>query len=200
LAPTLSELRIGWTLLALLTAAALLPASPGLVVGVVWLLALLPGSVVLAHPRAATRAAEALRGGLTGRMSWLRVALTAGLLTFAAMVYSVSAALLLATALLSAMLVAASRGGADRARAVLEHALPLAAALVLVLVPLEFVLRIPSVARQFGLPVERARQEESYPAPPPKGVRGVRFIPPLRSHVRAGPGMGRRGPPRLLLQ
>jgi lysophospholipase L1-like esterase len=162
LAPTLSELRIGWTLLALLTAAALLPASPGLVVGVVWLLALLPGSVVLAHPRAATRAAEALRGGLTGRMSWLRVALTAGLLTFAAMVYSVSAALLLATALLSAMLVAASRGGADRARAVLEHALPLAAALVLVLVPLEFVLRIPSVARQFGQPVERARQEESY--------------------------------------
>ena len=158
----LSESRTGWALLALLTAAALLPVSPGGVAALAWILALLPGSLVLAGAPAAARAAEALRQVAAGRRFWLQAALLAGLLVFAAMVYSVSAGLVLATALGSALLAAASRGGADRARALVEHALALGAALVLVLVPLELVLRIPAVARQFGLPGERTRQEETY--------------------------------------
>jgi lysophospholipase L1-like esterase len=78
------------------------------------------------------------------------------------MVFSVSAALVLATALGSAALVASARGGGPASRAALEHAAALGSALVLVLVPLDFGLRIPALARRFGLPGERARQEASY--------------------------------------
>lgn len=144
-----TELRAGWALLTLLTGTALLPHRPGLGPIVGWLVALLPGTIVLlARPASAARVAQALPG--------TAAAVLACLLVFVAMVYSIAAALVLATALGSAALVAARPGR------VLEHAVALGSALVLVLVPLELALRIPAVAGQFGLPGERTRQEASY--------------------------------------
>lgn len=141
------ELRAGWGLLALLTGVALLPNAPGPFAIAIWLAALLPGTLALARPSAAARAAEAV--------STPSAATLVALLVFAAMVYSVSAALVLATALGSAVLVSS-------AKRVLDHSVSLGSALVLVLVPVEFALRIPAVDRLFGLPGERGRQEASY--------------------------------------
>ncbi len=61
----------------------------------------------------------------------------------------------------TAMLVASSRGAAAVGR-LLGHVVALGAALVVVLLPLELLLRIPRVAREFGLPVERERQLAAY--------------------------------------
>jgi lysophospholipase L1-like esterase len=147
-------LRAGWALLALLTGAALLPNAPDWPAIFAWLAALLPGTIVISRAGGA-----AMTGGDRSPMAPITLA---ALLVFAAMVYSIAAALVLATALGSAILVGSTRRGRQGARAVLEHSVALGSALVLVLVPLEFLLRIPAVAAQFGLPGERLRQEASY--------------------------------------
>jgi lysophospholipase L1-like esterase len=157
-----TELRAGWGLLALLTGVALLPNAPGPFATGAWLATLLPGTLAIARRPGATKAAEAVSGLFAEGRSRMPAATLAALLVFAALVYSVSAALVLATAFGSAALVASTRRGADGARAMLDHIVALGGALVLVLAPLEFALRIPTVERQFGLPGERNRQEASY--------------------------------------
>jgi lysophospholipase L1-like esterase len=156
------ELRLGWALLALLTGAALLPVSLDPPTLLTWVLALLPGTVVLARGAPAARAGEAIRDAFASRRSRVLGLALAGLSTFAALVFGVPAALVLATGLGSAVLVVGRRRGAPAVRLALEHVVALGCALALVLLPLEFLLRLPPVASQFGLPTERARQEASY--------------------------------------
>jgi lysophospholipase L1-like esterase len=84
------------------------------------------------------------------------------LLGAVAAVFSVSATFFLATALATLFLWVAALRGAESAAGTLDHALALGGALVLVLLPLELVLRLPVVSRQLGLPAERERQEASY--------------------------------------
>jgi lysophospholipase L1-like esterase len=158
---SVADLKAVWALLALLTAAALLPGAPGLVPILIWLLALVPGTVVIASEGPATRAAEGMAEAFATGPRLPAFAVVA-LLTFAALVYGVAAALVLATALSSALLVLSWRHGSGGARGLLEQLAAFGTALVLVLVPLEFLLRIPAVAAQFGLPNERTRVEADY--------------------------------------
>ncbi|HUF36791.1 MAG TPA: SGNH/GDSL hydrolase family protein [Gemmatimonadales bacterium] len=158
----MNELRLGWALLLALTALAVLPDAAGLPLFAAGAAPALPGTLALARERSAgevrARFAEVLRAP---RARGLLLAIVA-LLALAALVLSPSAALCLATALGSLLIWTLGRRGAGAGVAVLEQTAALGGALVLVLFPLELLFRLPPVARQFGLPAERARQVERY--------------------------------------
>jgi lysophospholipase L1-like esterase len=127
-----------------------------------WLALAMLGSVVVARSMLSARAAGAA-AALAGRpRTRLQGLVLLSLLAVMAAVFSVSAALFLATAFATLLLWVATLRGAEGAAAALDHASALGGALLLVLVPLELVLRLPVVSRQFGLPAERERQEASY--------------------------------------
>jgi lysophospholipase L1-like esterase len=159
---SVNELRLGWALLLALAGAALLPESPGLPLLLAWLVAALPGSLLLGRHTSAFRISTAV-SQLTAAPRARRFALLAAvLLVGVALVFSPSAALSVATAFVSALLWSAHRRGATGAERLLDQASALGGALVLVLLPMEFVLRLPPVAHQFGLPTERVRQQQRY--------------------------------------
>jgi lysophospholipase L1-like esterase len=159
---SLGEPRLAWALLLLLAAAAILPAASGPALPALWLAAAAPGTVLLLRPSAASRLEEALRGLGRSRTARVQLSVLAALLVFVALVFSPSAALFAATGLGSALAWIGARRGAGTLGTVLGHLTALGGALTLVLVPLELALRLPAMARQFGLPSERVRQEARY--------------------------------------
>jgi lysophospholipase L1-like esterase len=157
-----NELRLGWALLLALAAAAILPGARGPGLPLVWVAVALPGSLLLARAASVGPLAEALSQS-AGTRGMRRLVLILGALHgTVALIFSPAAALFLATVLGSTLLWTAHRRGADAAVRLLDHVTALGAALVLVLVPLELILRLPPVARQFGLPSERLHQLERY--------------------------------------
>lgn len=158
----MNELRLGWVLLLALTAFAVLPNAAGAGVFAFCLALAAPGSFLLARAHSAAVLRDSLARILDGRRARVLAIVGLALLGVVAPIFSPSAALTLALGLGSLLLVRTYRRGPDGGIAVLEHFAALGGALVVVLLPLELVLRAPPIARQFGLPVERARLEERY--------------------------------------
>lgn len=157
----MNELRLGWALLLALTAFAVVPeASAALLVAC--LAAALPGSILLARRGSASELRARVSALLGSTRARVLLLLAAALVVVAGLVFSVSAALALATALGSLLLWVTFRRGAEAGVRALDQLVAIGGALLLVLVPLEFVLRLPPVARQFGLPGERLRQVARY--------------------------------------
>ncbi|HEU5041608.1 MAG TPA: hypothetical protein VFT84_12335, partial [Gemmatimonadales bacterium] len=162
MARPISELRLAWALLLATSAAAVIPPADGAGVPLAWLALAVLGSVVIARPLPSASAAGAAAALACRPRTRLQGLALLSLLGVVAAVFSVSAALFLATAFATLLLWVATLRGAEGAAATLDHASALGGALLLVLVPLELVLRLPVVSRQFGLPAERERQEASY--------------------------------------
>jgi lysophospholipase L1-like esterase len=158
----MNELRLGWALLLALTALAVLPDADGLPLLAACAALALPGTLPLVRAGSAGALRGRLAGLLGARQARVLLLVTAALLTAAGLVFSLSAALCLATALGSLLLWTTHRRGPEAGIRVLDQAAAIGGALVLVLLPLELLLRLPAVARQFGLPAERARQVERY--------------------------------------
>lgn len=159
--PSVRELRLAWGLFLLAAGSTILPPATGPGVPLAWGLVAAAGSVILLSASRASRAAAALAEVARERRARLQGVVILSLLAASAAVFSPSAALFLAT-ILTALLWMATRRGAPGARALLDHSSALGAALVIVLLPLELVVRLPAIGRQFGLPEERIRREASY--------------------------------------
>ena len=158
----MNELRLGWALLVVLTGFAVIPETGGSRLFAVCVALGLPGSLLLARAASARTLRSAFAAMLgTGRGRALAL-VVAGLLTAVALIFSPSAAFCLALALGSLLLAALARRGDSGGLRVLDQVAALGGALLLVLIPLELALRLPPVARQFGLPGERRRQVERY--------------------------------------
>jgi lysophospholipase L1-like esterase len=159
---SVNELRLGWALLLALGAAALLPDSPGLPLLIAWVVAALPGSLFLGRRASASRLSAAV-SGLVDSPHARRLGLAvAALLVGLALVFSPSAALFVVTAFGSALLWSAHRLGSAGAERLLDQSAALGGALALVLLPLELLLRLPPLSREFGMPAERVFQEQRY--------------------------------------
>jgi len=158
----MNELRFGWALLLALTGLAVLPdpAGPALLAACAALA--LPGTVLLAQEHGAGELGVRFAEMLRATRARVLLLVSGALLGAASLVFSPSAALCLATALGSLLLWVTHRRGAEGGLRVLDQIAAVGGALVLVLLPLELLLRVPAVARQFGLPSERFRQEERY--------------------------------------
>ncbi|HYC31629.1 MAG TPA: SGNH/GDSL hydrolase family protein [Gemmatimonadales bacterium] len=158
----MNELRLAWALLVALTGLAVLPGESGLSVFAVCLALSTPGwLVMLRGPAAAAAREQAAELSRSPRARALAM-VTAALVILLAPVFSVSAALSAATVLGSALLWSLHRRGAGRTLALLEKLTAIGGALVLVLFPLDAVLRLPPLARAYGLPGERQRQADRY--------------------------------------
>ncbi|MBA3318513.1 MAG: hypothetical protein H0T50_10540 [Gemmatimonadales bacterium] len=155
------ELRFGWAALAVATAAALLFDGAGWRLWALWLALVAAGAMVLAPSAGADRAAAVgaeVSGTPAGRLSLIGLA---ALLALGAVLFSVSAALFFAT-LLGAVCLLLSTWSRRGARGVLVQTATVGGACLLALGPVELLLHIPFVARDFGLPSETARQEARY--------------------------------------
>ena len=155
------ELRLGWTALALSAGAALRFDGAGWRLSAVWLALVIAGAVVLARPAGVARALEAAEETLRTPAGRLSLIALAGLFVAGALVFSISAALLVAT-LLAAVCLLVSTWSRTGPRGVLVQTATIGGACLLTLAPVELLLHIPTVAREFGLPSETARREVSY--------------------------------------
>ena len=158
----MNELRLAWALLVALTGLAVLPGESGPAIFAVCLVLSVPGwLVVFRGPAVAAAREQAAELSRSPRARAL-VLVTVALVALLAPIFSVSAALCAATVLGSALLWSLHRRGAAPTLARLEKLTAIGGAVVLVLFPLDAVLRLPPLARAYGLPGERQRQVERY--------------------------------------
>ncbi len=159
--PTIRELRIGWAVLAGCTALALLPDDPSSTLVTWWGTLACAGAASLTRPTWGARSAQAATGSLTSVAGRTNTLVLVGLLVVISLLFSPSAALLLAMTLGLATFWCAVRS-VDMAMRFLCRTAIVGGALLLALTPIELLLRVPVIARQYGLPVEQFRERASY--------------------------------------
>ena len=148
------EQRLAWGALVILAGVATMSDQPP------WWLLGVWGSLTVAGALALSKAPWTRHA--TWPLSPVQLIFLLGLLVFSALVFGPSFALLLSMVLALMAMATGSRVGPDGLTRLVERWVSLGGALVLVLVPLEFILRVPRVAREFGLPGEAARELASY--------------------------------------
>ncbi len=153
---------MAWALFLVLAGVALLPGAPGPAIPLLWLVAALPASLLLARPASYSNLPAALSELTRTTGDRLRALVLATLLVAAAMIFSPAAALFGATILGSALLWTAARRGVESARRLIGRASVLGGTLALSLVSLDLILQLPAFTRRFGLPTERIYQDQRY--------------------------------------
>ena len=158
---SLRELRVAWAVLVLVSLEAFLPDFPGRWLVGLWIGLLIVGAVTLAMPRPASRALSAVGAMLDSTRARIALVVLTGVLGLIALVFSPSAMVFAAT-VLSTLCLGLGQLGTTAPERFVAHAASLSGAIVVVLFPLELILRNPRVAREFGLPTEIARQAAAY--------------------------------------